>query len=112
MYALANCTASILRDSVADDVDGYGDEVNTQSTVTSGVLAQITERGRTVQDPNSMTPRTVRDVRGIVPSGTAIRQGDQLRDDTNSRTYYVVEVIRPGNLGITRDLELQLRAVD
>ena len=112
MYALANCTASILRDTVEGDVDEFGDEVESNTVVTTGITAQVTERGRTVQDPNSLTPRTVRDVRGIVPSGTAIRQGDQLRDDTNNRTYLVVEVIRPGNLGITRDITLQLRQVD
>jgi hypothetical protein len=109
MYALANCTASILRGSTEDE---FGQQVDSNTVVTSGITAQITERGRTVQDTNTLTPRTVRDVRGIVPSGTDIRQGDQLRDDTNSRTYLVVEVIRPGNLGVTRDVELQLRQVD
>lgn len=109
MYALANCTASILRGTTEDD---FGQQVDNNTVVTSEVLAQITESGRSVQDPNSLTPRTVRDVRGIVPSGTAIRQGDQLRDDTNSRTYLVIEVIRPGNLGVTRDITLQLRQVD
>jgi hypothetical protein len=109
MYALANCTASILRGSEEDE---FGQQVDSNTVVTTGILAQITEQGRTVQDTNSLTPRTVRLVKGIVPSATNIRQGDQLRDDVNNRTYRVVEVIRPGNLGITRDLELQLQQID
>ena len=109
MYALATCTASILRGTVEN---AFGDLVDAEVAIASGVLAQITERNRTVLEPNSSTPRTVRDIRGVVPSDTDIAENDRLRDDTHGVTYIVVEAIRPGGPAYSRDTELMLKRVD
>lgn len=109
MYALATCRASILRGTTTDD---FGDVVDSSTVVQSNVLAQITERSQVVQDPNSLTPRTVRDVRGFVPSDIDISANDRLRDDTHGVVYIVVEVVRPGGPAYSRDIALQLKRVD
>lgn len=109
MYALATCRASILRGTTTDE---FGDVVDNSTVVQSNIPAQITERGQVVQDPNSLTPRTVRDVRGLVPSDTDITASDRLRDDTHGVVYIVVEVVRPGGPAYSRDIALQLKRVD
>lgn len=109
MYALATCRASILRGTTTNE---FGDVVDTDTVVESNVLAQITERGQVVQDPNTLTPRTIRDVRGYVPSNTNITAADRLRDDTHGVVYIVVEVIRPGGPAYSRDTALLLKRVD
>lgn len=110
MYALATCTASIYRGSTEDD---FGQDIDDDTTpLATGVLCRIGERGLTVQDTNTLTPRTLRDIRASVSYAVNVRQGDRLNDDTNGVRYVVVEIVKPQNPAYRGDQELQLRRVD
>lgn len=108
MYALATCTASVLRGT---GVNVYGDEIDGGAAVYTGVLAAIREVSSVVSDPSTQTPRTVRSLICHVPSDLDVREGDRLRDDTNSVLYAIENVTHPQGPGVTRDTVLDLQRV-
>lgn len=109
MYALATCLASVLRGTTTDD---YLDTVDAVTVATAGLPAAIRERTSRVSGGATGQPRVVRTVAGQVRSGTDVRIGDRLRDDTHGGVIYTVEnVTDPGGPGNTADLELELKRV-
>lgn len=109
MYALATCLASVLRGTTTD---AYLDTVDAVVVAAAGLPAAIRERTSRVSGGASGQPRVVRVVSGQVGSGTDVRIGDRLRDDTHGGVIYTVEnVTDPGGPGGTADLELELKRV-
>jgi hypothetical protein len=108
MYALATCTASVLRGTSTNQ---YGDLQDNGTVVATGLLASIQEADRTVWDPATQTPRIVRKIWAAMQSDAPIQSGDQLRDDTHGITYMVNSVTQPGGPGWTSDLEIDLRRI-
>lgn len=91
MYALATCTATVLRGTTANE---FLDVVDTDTSVATGVLAAIR--------------RTSKAIRAQVQSDVDLRVGDRLRDDTHGPTYVVQSVTTPGGPGVAGDLEVEL----
>jgi hypothetical protein len=108
MYALATCTASVLRGTTNDT---YGDPEDNGTVAASGIPTRIVVKSLNVTDPATQTARVVQRVLGVVGSSTDITDTDQLRDDTNGITYAVESVTQPNGPGRTPDLELELRRV-
>jgi hypothetical protein len=110
MYAPATCLASILRPTGTKNA--RGDASNIYTVVSTGVPASITEDSRRTWDSATQTPRTVRTLSALVGSGTDIRKGDQLRDDTHGGLLYVVkDVTQERSFAYTPDIELDLGRV-
>jgi hypothetical protein len=108
MYALATCSASVLRGTGTDD---WGDVTDNATVAASGIPARIVVRNKTVFDPSTQTPRVVQVVVGAVGSEVDVVDTDQIRDDTRGVLYAVESVTQPNGPGITPDLALQLRRV-
>lgn len=108
MYALATCTASVLRGT---STNSFGDVTDTATVLTSGIPASVIVKTRTVFDTATQTPRVIERITGAVGSGVDIRDTDQLRDDTHGVVYAVQSVTQPNGPGLVPDLQLELRRV-
>jgi hypothetical protein len=108
VYALATCTASILRGTTTDD---YGDTVDVDTAVHTGVLFSIQEMQKTVFDPATQTRRVVRWYQAACQSDIDLLIGDRVRDDTHDVTYIVNDVTQPGGVGWDSDLAIELKRV-
>lgn len=110
MPFIANTRAAVYRGSAPN---GLGDEVDNNSAPLAGlssVRASIIERTRTVLDPASGEPRTIRNVVGRLPGDADVVKGDRVQD-VRRGVFYVVEEITytPYTLSGTRELRLDLR---
>lgn len=108
MYTLATSLCSVLRGTTTN---AYGDVVDTATVVQSGIPASVIETDMAVFDPASQTPRTVRTVTAVLPSGTDVLTTDRLRDDTYGVTYAIEDVTQNRAVGRTPDLVLSLRRI-
>lgn len=111
MYQPATCKASILRRD-PDAKTPLGDPAGAYAEVATGLPASVVEKTRRTWDKVTQTPRTVRALSGLLGSGTDVRVGDRLRDDSNNGLLYVVKAVtQPRSFGYTPDLELDLGRV-
>lgn len=108
MYAIASCTATILRGTT---IDQYGDPQDNGTPIASGVPFYIADTQDRVWDPATQTPRVVRMIDGQCQSDVDLRIGDQVRDDTNGITYIVNDVTQPYGAGWTSDLDVDLKRI-
>jgi len=110
---VANTTVSLMRGVGYDE---YGDISDDMAAVTPGIPAVLIETSKSVFDPATQTPRTVRSATCRVPAWTKILNSDQLRDDLTGSVYSIEDVTRPPTLitthaGGREDLVLTLRRV-
>lgn len=102
MSFLATTTVSILRGTVVGD---YGDELDSDEEVASGVRASILERPVTGGRPASGRSDTQRTHAMRVWRGVDLRQGDRVRDERTGALYSVLTLAtstNPAGLGSTR----------
>lgn len=109
MLALPTTTVSVLRGTTTDD---YGDELDTDTVVASGIPASVLEQSRTVFDQATSTPMVVHTITGRVTRGTDIRLGDRLRDENTGQVYMVQNVNPQDNPLIQIDVRLELKRAD
>ena len=110
---VANCTISLLRGVGYDE---YGDISDDMASVTPGIPAVLIEVAKSVFDPATQTPRTVRSATCRVPAWTKVLNTDQIRDDRTGDTYAIEDITRPPTLittyaGGRPDLVLTLRRI-
>lgn len=111
MYTPATCLGSILR-PVAGATTPLGDPAGSYTVIATGVPFSITEDGRTTWDAATQTPRTVRQLSALCGSGTDVRKGDRIRDDTHGGTLFVVkDLTQERSFAYVPDLELELGRV-
>ncbi|MFB7111730.1 hypothetical protein [Streptomyces sp. NPDC056291] len=106
MRALANTTISVLRGTTLDE---FGDEVDSDTVVASGIPCSLIERVRRAYTPESATPRVVRYSVGRVNADTDIREADRVKDERTDRIYIVQAVSQIGGPGMVDDLMLDLK---
>lgn len=107
MQELATTSVSVLRGETAD---AYGDVVDATTVVHEGVPASIVETSRTVTDPSSQTPRTIRAVTCVMPGWADVLNTDRLRDACG--TVYAIESLEAQpSLGYPAGTILTLRRV-
>jgi hypothetical protein len=88
----ANTTATVLRGTTQN---WAGDTVDSDTPVITGLPVTLAETGKTVQDPTSSTPRTIRQVYCSVPQYAAITLSDRIMDEATGDVYIVIGVTRP-----------------
>lgn len=108
MYAIASCTASILRGTTTDQ---FGDPQDVDTVVATGIPFFIADIADRVWDPATQTPRVVRSIDAQCQSDVDLRIGDRVRDDTNGITYIVTDVTQPYGAGWTSDLDVDLKRI-
>lgn len=109
MMELANTRLTIMRGTAAN---AYGDESDVGTPLYMGVPAAVNESSKTVFDPATQQPRTIRTSTAVVPGWTDVLLSDTLFDE-NSGSYYMVQDIArqpTGATGISPDLLLTLRS--
>lgn len=92
---IANTTVSVLRGTTTNE---YGDEIDSNAAIYTGVPACLTETSRQTQDPSTPTPRTIRAVELHVPDHVGLLTTDRILDESTQQTYMVIEVTRPPTL--------------
>lgn len=106
MQAIATTRISVLRGT---SVDAYGDEVDIDTPVASGIPASLTEQSRRVTTRDDPTPRIVRYTVARVAAGTDIQDLDRVRDERTGAVYIVDAVSSMANPAVTPDIRLDLR---
>lgn len=104
-----NTTVTIYRGT---STNAYGDEVDANTPIMSGVPAAVIETHNVVQDPSTPTPRVIRQITCYVSQYTGILNTDRLFDESSGDTYMILSVTRPSTLiGTPPDLRLELKRV-
>lgn len=88
----ANTTVTLLRGTSENQ---FGDLIDALDPVMTGLPATLAETGKTVQDPTSTTPRTIRQVYCSVPQYAGLVNTDRLLDESTGETYIVIDVTTP-----------------
>lgn len=92
MKGTANCTISILR---ATETDGWGDTVDSEVPIYSGVRCSLVEQTRRTYLPAEQATRVIRSYAGRVGAGTDLRKDDRIRDERTGVVYLVLELGDP-----------------
>jgi hypothetical protein len=105
----ANTTCSVLSGST---VNQFGDSIDANSPRISSLPITLIETGKSVQDPSTPTPRTIRQIYANVPEWAGITNDDRIYDERTGDTYIIVAVTKPPTIiGAPVDTVLQLRRV-
>lgn len=109
MPEIPNTTVDILRGTTTN---AFGDEVDLNEALFEGVPALLIETGRTVQDPSTPAPRTIRQIICHVPPWTGVLGTDRIRDRATLAVYIIISVTRPPTLmGAPVDIMCNLKRV-
>jgi len=118
MYAIANTLVTILRGTT---VDSFGDVIDAPTAIYTNIIAFISYPtmsplrpivlGSTVVEPAGPEPSTTRLAACTLPSGTDIRNSDQLLDQYTSLLYEVYQVTQLGRAGAVPDVIVSLKRV-
>ena len=73
----------------------YGDQVDTQTPVQTGLSGSVIERTRSNFDPQSSRIVTLRQLTGRFGHGTDIQDGDRIKDEKTGVIYLVTSVFHP-----------------
>lgn len=108
MMELANTTLTIMRGT---QVDAYGSVSDVGAPIYTGIPAAINESSKTVFDPATQTPRTIRTSTCVVPGWVDVLDSDTLRDESTGSYYMIQDIERQptGPTGITPNTLLTLR---
>lgn len=109
MIATPTTTVDVLRGTTTD---AYGDLVDTDTTVLTGLRASIIEQRQRPHQPRDGEDRNVRYFKGRVPRGTGVAKGDRLRDTTTGTVYVVESVYQQANPYWTQDQSMDLSTTD
>lgn len=104
----ATTTVTIRRPG-AQDVDAYGDPIDTIAVpIATGLPAIIVYRASTVRDPASGQPVQVDASEAVLDKGTDVQDQDVLTDEQTGEDYRVTQVRILPSYGIPADVWLAL----
>jgi hypothetical protein len=105
----ANTTCSVLAGTTTN---WAGDVIDSNTPTITGLPVTLIETGKTVQDPSTPTPRTVRQIVCIVPEWAGISLSDRLLDERTQDTYIIIGIRKPPTIiGAPVDIVLDLKRV-
>jgi len=105
----ANTTCSVLRGTTSNQ---YGDTIDSNTPIISGLPITLIETGKTVQDPSTPTPRVIRQIYASVPEWVGILSTDRLLDERTQDVYIIISVTKPPTIiGAPVDTILGLKRV-
>jgi len=106
---IANTAVTVYRGSAENQ---FGEAVDANIPLFTGVPAFIAETGKSVQDPASPTPRTIRQVTCQLPAVTGVLNTDRIMDESTGDVFIVISVTKPPTIiGAPVDLVLGLKRV-
>lgn len=89
--------------------DEYGDPVAGTTVAAANIPAAILESSARVSRLDTDTPRTVTILKGRLPSGTPVNDGDRLRDTLTGQLWLIDSASHNANPVIDADITLDLR---
>jgi hypothetical protein len=104
---IANCLITVCRGTEAN---AYGDLSDVGSVLYQHVPAAVTETTKTVFDPATQRPQTIRTSMCVLPSWADVLDSDTLqREDTGD--FFMIESVQrqPTLIGVQPDIILSLR---
>jgi hypothetical protein len=109
MWARATTTVTIYLPT--GEPDEWTGARSNDSLSASGVPASVIEQSRTVDDPQSGTPREVRSITGRLPAGTVVTRDARIVD-AHGHTYSVHSVRQVTNPVFVNDVVVELTRND
>ena len=104
-----NAVISLLRGTTTNQ---FGDQVDSNVPYITDLPATLIETGKSVQDPSTPTPRTIRQITCIVPQWAGVLNTDRILDQTTQDTYIIISVTKPPTIiGAPVDTVLGLKRV-
>ena len=110
MLAVPTTTVAIYRDS-PEQTDQYGDPIDSDVPIQSGIPASLIEQTRLVDPPAGTTPRTISYVTCRVAAGTDVTGEDRIKDESTSFVYTISDVSTPQSPVHQQDMKLVLERV-
>ena len=108
MYSRATTTITIYR---GQDTDEWGDPVDNDTVVASGVRAAIAEQKIYAQPEVTTQPRNLRYARLRVTKGTDVRKNDRILDEKLNQTWTITNISQLQSPVIGQDLRIDLQFV-
>ena len=108
MYSRATTTISILRGQGTDD---WGDVIDNDTVVASGVLASILEQKIYSTSEVTTQPHNYRYARLRVKKGTDVQANDRVYDERLNQTWTITNVSPYQNPVVGQDLRIDLMFV-
>lgn len=109
MYSRATTTISIYRGQTLDD--GWGDVIDNDTVVASGVLASIMEQKIQAFPEVTTQPHNYRYARLRVKKGTDVRTNDRILDERLNQTWTITNISQYQNPVVGQDLRIDLMFV-
>lgn len=108
MYSRATTTVSIYRGQVEDE---WGDVIDTDTPVATGVLASILEQKTYSATEVTTQPHNYRYARLRVKKGTDIQVNDRIYDERLNQTWTITNISPYQNPVVGQDLRIDLMFV-
>ena len=106
---IQNTTATFLRGTASNQ---FGDTIDAPVPLATGVPVFLCETGKTIQDPASPTPRTIRQIICHAPAYLGLVNTDRTVDETTTNMYIIIGVTRPSTMtGAPVDVVLDLKRI-
>lgn len=108
MYSRATTKISILR---GESTDEWGDPVDNDTVVASGVLASILEQKTWSSPEVSTQPHNYRYARLRIRKNIEVQVNDRIKDERNNQTWLVTNISPLQNPVVGQDLRIDLMFV-
>lgn len=108
MISVPTTTVTILGDG---GTDSWGDQVDGDTVLASGIPASVLEQRRLVTTPDASRVQTILYYTGRLPHGTVVSIDNRLLDERTGHIYIIDSVSTVGNPVIKNDVRLDLRRV-
>lgn len=105
MITRASTTVTIYRGSTTDE---WGDPVDSDTVVATGVRASIIEQTIYAQTEVTLLPRSFRFAKMRVTPGTDVRQNDRVKDESTNEIWTIVQISRRANPVRKQDTRIDL----
>jgi hypothetical protein len=106
---ICNTTATVFHGTTQNQ---FGDTVDDNQPVMTGLPVLLAETGKTVQDPSSPTPRTIRQITCQVPQYAGITSDYRIKDEATGDTYIIIGITTPPTIiGAPVDVILDLKRI-
>jgi hypothetical protein len=105
MLGLVTGRYSVLRGSTVND---YGDEVDSETVVSTDILGSVIERTKQVFNPDDGRVATVRFLTGRFDGRADIQDGDRIKDQKTGEVFVVASLARPTNAVVKSDIVADL----
>lgn len=106
---ITNTSASILRGTTSNQ---FGDTIDDDQVLIQHLPVFLAETGKTVQDPSTPTPRTIRQITCQVPQYVGVVNTDRVVDEATGDKYIIIGVTTPPTIiGAPVDVILDLKRI-